>query len=506
MVLVNENSSTALRVRGVSKAFGPVQALRNVSMEVARGEVHALVGENGAGKSTLIKIITGAYKPDEGQVEIGGQLVTHFHPTVSKHLGVAAVYQQPTLFPDLTVAENLAYGVESSSAWRWIDWKGRKQRARQLLERIGANINPDWPASALSMPQQQLVEIARAVGSEARLIIMDEPTASLNTREVEQLMAVIQQLRSAHIGIIYVSHRLEELATIAQRVTVLRDGAWVDTRAASDVSPSELIRLMVGREISAVFPKSQVDIGQERLKVESLSSQAAGIHDVSLTVRAGEIVGLGGLMGAGRTELAQVLFGICPADSGSIQLDGQSVQIASPADAIGQGLAYVPEDRRRHGVIPEMPIAANVTLGLLDTPQSNRFTSTLGINFDKENSLASQAVETMKVKSPSIAYAVETLSGGNQQKVALGRWLATNPRVLILDEPTQGIDVGAKSEIHRLMSELAGRGLAILLISSEILELLGMCDRIAVMREGTVSGTLDRKDATAERIMELALP
>ncbi len=492
----------ALRVQNVSKSFGGVRALRDVSMTVCAGQVHALVGENGAGKSTLIKIITGAHEPDQGSVEIGGQLVTRYDPQVSRRMGVAVVYQQPTLFPDLSVAENLAYGLESSSPWRLIGWRFRRRRATELLERVGASIDPQTAARDLSMPQQQLVEIARAIGTGARLIIMDEPTAALSSREVEQLMRVIQQLRSTGTGIIYVSHRLEELAQVAQQVTVLRDGAWVTTCPISQTSPAELVRHMVGREVSQVFPKTQAKLGEALLEVEGLGCRAAGIRDVSLQVHAGEILGLGGLMGAGRTELARVLFGLHQPESGQIRLNGAPISLDSPSTAISHGLAYVPEDRRRHGVIPEMSLAANVLMGLLDTEPNK----TVAIDFAREAQLANMAVDHMRIKTASIDAAVETLSGGNQQKVALGRWLATKPRVLILDEPTQGIDIGAKSEIHQLMNELVAQGLAILLISSEILELLGMCDRIAVMRQGTIAGTLNRDEATAERIMQLALP
>ena len=496
----------ALNVKNVSKSFGGVQALQNVSLQVLAGQVHALVGENGAGKSTLIRVITGAHSPDSGSVEIDGQQVANFNPLISRRMGVAVVYQQPTLFPDLSVAENLAYGLDragdSNKSWPWINWQTRRRVASELLERIGAKIDPRAMARDLSMPQQQLVEIARAVGTNARLIIMDEPTASLSTREVDHLLRVIEELRASGTGILYVSHRLEELPKIAQQVTVLRDGKWVSTCAMADTSPEELVRQMVGREVSQVFPKAVVSPGEVRLEVSDLSCRSSGIHDVHFQVHAGEILGIGGLMGAGRTELARVLFGLDKADSGRIQLDGQRIVLNCPADAISRGIAYVPEDRRKHGVIPEMSVAANVAMSLLDTEKTRRSQ----IDFNRESRLADEAVARMRVKTSSIHAAVETLSGGNQQKVALGRWLATQPRVLILDEPTQGIDIGAKSEIHQLMSELVGQGLAIILISSEILELLGMCDRIAVMRQGTISGTLDRKQATAERIMQLALP
>ncbi|MCC6512188.1 MAG: sugar ABC transporter ATP-binding protein [Pirellulaceae bacterium] len=509
-----------LRLNHISKSFGVVRALQDVSLEVAAREVHALVGENGAGKSTLIKIVTGAYRPDAGEIYLGGSRVSQFDPIVSKQLGVAVVYQQPTLFPDLSVAENLAYGCEGDTGWRLINWNARRRLATQLLARVGAEISPDTLARDLSMPQQQLVEIARAIGQKAQLVIMDEPTASLNTREVEHLLGVIKELRANGLGILYVTHRLEELTQIAQRVTVLRDGTWIATRPSNEISPAELIRLMVGRDVSTIFPKTTVPIGKPRLRVEQLSSSTVGIHDVSFHVSAGEILGIGGLMGAGRTELAQALFGLVPTDSGAVLIDEQPVTLDSPGQAISQGLAYVPEDRRRHGVIPEMPIAANVTLSLLDAAPASARSGLIsgaasdrslikgrwGIDFQNEQQMAVQAIEQLQIKTSSAQAKVESLSGGNQQKVALGRWLAIGPRILILDEPTQGIDVGAKSEIYRVMTELAGQGMAIVLISSEIQELLGMCDRITVMRSGTISGTLDRSQATAEQIMHLALP
>jgi rhamnose transport system ATP-binding protein len=350
------------------------------------------------------------------------------------------------------------------------------------------------------MPEQQLVEIARALGSDARILILDEPTASLSDKEVDNLFRVIRELKAQGVGMIYISHRLEELPQIADRVTALRDGVLVGTRRMDDVTRADLIRLMVGRELSAVFPKEAVPIGELVLDVRGLGCRASGVHDVSLQVRAGEILGLAGLVGAGRTELARVLFGLTPADAGEIRLRGKPVVIDRPATAVGLGLAYVPEDRRRHGVILEMSVARNTTLATL------KAVSTLGLlDFGRERAVAAGFVRALGIKTPSIETPVGNLSGGNQQKVALARWLAAEPAVLILDEPTQGVDVGAKAEIHRLMGELAGRGLAIVMISSELPEVLGMSDRIAVMHAGTVVGTLDRAEATQEAILERAL-
>jgi rhamnose transport system ATP-binding protein len=489
-----------LILRKISKSFGGVQALKNVSLELRAGEVHALVGENGAGKSTLIKIITGAIQPDSGSLELDGQPIRHQDPVAARKLGIAAIYQQPALFPDLSVAENIALGWETGGPWRRVRWPARRARAKQLLARLAADIDPDALAADLSMPQQQLVEIARALGEDARVLIFDEPTASLSERESEQLFKVLAELRAAGVGIIYISHRLEELSRAADRVTVLRDGALIATRPMADTDKQELIRLMVGRELTTVFPKQNVPIGESVLELRGVSCQASGVQGINLTVRAGEIIGLGGLVGAGRTELARVLFGLTPADAGEIIVRGRQVQIDSPQRAIELGIAYVPEDRRRHGVILDLPIAANVSLAILRTLAGYG-----RLDFARENAIAREMVDRLAVKTPSIHTPAAHLSGGNQQKVALARWLATQPSLLILDEPTQGVDVGAKAEIHRLMGELAGRGLAILLISSELPEILGMGDRMAVMHGGTIVGMLDRKEATQGKILSLAL-
>jgi rhamnose transport system ATP-binding protein len=496
-----------LKADSITKTFGAVQALKSVSFDLRAGEVHALVGENGAGKSTLIKVITGALQPDwpdSGSLSINGQQVVENSPSLAKRHGVAAIYQQPALFPDLSVAENLALGLEQGGLWRRINWRGRNARARELLDRIGARIDPQTPARALTMPEQQLVEIARALGAAARILIMDEPTASLTERETEHLFKVIAELRTEGVGVIYISHRLEELFEIADRVTVLRDGETVATRAMNEVDQAELIRLMVGRDLSAVFPKREVKIGETVLEIRNLSSRAAGVHNVSLSVRAGEILGLTGLVGAGRTELARALFGLLPSDGGSVFLRSQNgleeVTIDSPAKAVELGVAYAPEDRRRHGAILEMPIAANMTLAILDRISNLKF-----LDFTSEKKIAVDFAVRLSVKTPATFALAGALSGGNQQKVALARWLATNPRVLILDEPTQGIDVGAKSEIHRIMCDLAEAGIAIIMISSELPEILGMSDRIAVMRGGTVVGVIERGEATQQRIIELGL-
>lgn len=497
---IASGNTTLLRAVGIRKSYDGVHALRNVSFNLKRGEVHALIGENGAGKSTLIKIITGAVQPDGGMVEIAGNVIKHNSPAQAKANGIAAIYQQPALFPELSVAENIALGLERGGPFRRVNWKKRKEQAKALLDRIGAKIDPTTEVSRLTMPEQQLIEIARAVGANARVLIMDEPTASLAEEETQNLYRVIHQLRESGVGIIYISHRLEELPLVADTVTVLRDGEVVDTRPMKDVSTPELIRMMVGRELAAVFPKQQVKPGEVVLEVRGLGCHATGIHDVDLTVRSGEIIGVAGLVGAGRTELAQSIFGLAPADVGEIRLQNRPVSIRSPQQAISLGIAYVPEDRRQHGVVLEMPITENITLASLKNLRRG-----LSFDFEKEKTTATHYVRRFAIKTPAIFAPVTSLSGGNQQKVALSRWLETKPSVLILDEPTQGIDVGAKAEIHTLMGELAAHGVAILMISSELPEILGMSDRVIVMRAGTVAGVIDRNQASQQGIMSLAL-
>ena len=489
-----------LAARGISKSYAGVHALRSVSFDLHAGEVHALVGENGAGKSTLIKILTGAVQPDSGSIAIDGAALANHDPHTARALGIAAIYQEPALFPDLSIAENIGIALEPRSLSRRIDWPSRRKRARELLDQIGCSLEPGTPVSALTMPQRQIVEIAKAVGANARILILDEPTASLSEREVGNLFRLIRELRARSVGLIYISHRLEELTSIADRVTVLRDGQNVATREMACVTRAELIESMVGRDLSTVFPKREIEPGAVVLEAASLTSRAAGIRDISFRLRAGEIFGLAGLVGAGRTELAEALFGLRAIDSGQVLLRGAPVHITSPEAAVRQGIAYVPEDRRRHGLVMELPVAANLTLACL------RSISRLGfLDFSQERAIASEYRRKLAIKTSSIAAPAGALSGGNQQKVVLGRWLATRPAVLILDEPTQGVDVGAKSEIHRLMGDLAAQGLAVLMISSELPEILGMSDRIGVMHSGRIAGMLERSEATQQGILDLAL-
>ena len=493
-------AAALLEAKSITKSFAGVRALKNVSFDLLEAEVHALIGENGAGKSTLIKVITGAIQADSGTIEVRGRPVLHNDPGVSRSLGIAAIYQQPSLFSHLTVAENIALALEGGGVWRTVNWKERKRRARELIERVGGSIHPERLVATLSMPEQQIVEIAKAIGADAKILIMDEPTASLTDREVDSLFKIIALLRGQGAGVIYISHRLEEISAIADRVTVLRDGETIATRRTEDVDKGSLIGMMVGREIAAVFPKRDVPLGDNVIELRHVSNRAAGLRNISVSVRSGEILGIAGLVGSGRTELAETIFGLGPADSGEILLSSTPVRITSPAQAIDLGIGYVPEDRRQHGVVLELPIAANTSLANLKTVSRGGL-----IDRKQEGELALRYLLQLRIKAPSIYTETGALSGGNQQKVALARWLAINPKVLILDEPTQGVDVGSKAEIHALMMDLAASGLAIIMISSELPEILGMSDRIVVMHQGTIAGLLSRQEATQQKILSLAL-
>jgi len=488
-----------LRLSHIAKSFGAVRALKGVSLELRAGEVHALLGENGAGKSTLIKVITGAHQPDGGTIELAGEPVGRLSPALAQRLGIACIYQQPALFPDLTVAENIGLRLERAPKLSRVDWAGRRTRALELLQRIGAEISPDAEVRSLSMPEQQLVEIACALGAGARIVIMDEPTASLTQKEQHLLFAVVRDLRASGVGVIYISHRLEEIFALADRVTVLRDGESVGTSVVGGINEAGLIRLMVGREVTSLYPPGGGPLGDVVLALRGLGCTASGVHDVNLEVRAGEVVALAGLVGAGRTELARVLFGLTPADAGEMVLNGARVTIASPQQAVAHAIAYVPEDRRRHGVILEVPVAHNMTMAVHD-----RLFRGGWLRIGAERQLADGYIRDLAVKCSGPEAPAGSLSGGNQQKVALARWLATKPKLLILDEPTQGVDVGAKSEIHKLIRRLAQDSLAVLMISSDLPEALGMGDRIGVMRGGTLVAMLPG-GSDAHTVMAAAL-
>ncbi len=488
-----------LNVTHLAKSYSGVRALGDASLQVRAGEVHGLVGENGAGKSTLVRILTGAAAPDAGTIDLAGERVQRFTPGDARARGVVAIHQHPALFPDLSVAENLAIGWEPTTWLARVDWRARRRRAREMLARVDAHIDVDCEAGALSLPEQQLVEIARALSVEARLLILDEPTASLTPREVDRLFVLLDDLRRAGVAIMYITHRLDELPRLADRVTVLRDGTTVGTQAIAEIDPARLIRMMVGRDVAAVFPKREVPIGEPVLEITGLTSAAAGVRDINLTVRRGEIVTLAGLVGAGRTELARVLFGLTPIERGEIRVAGRPVRPNGPAEAIALGLAYLPEDRRRHGVVLDLSVADNLTLSTLSAISHRGW-----LDRSAERATAQRLVDALAVKTASLDTPVRQLSGGNQQKVALGRWLVRPPAVLMLDEPTQGVDVGAKAEIHRLIVDLAAQGMGVLMISSELPEVLGMSDRIVVMRQGAVVAEFPRAIATPEAVMAAA--
>jgi rhamnose transport system ATP-binding protein len=489
-----------LRMTDVAKAYGGVRALRGVSFEVRAGEVHALVGENGAGKSTLIAIMSGARQPDAGTIEIDGLEIVALDPVSARGLGVAVIHQRPALFPELTVAENVALGAEHVRPLQRVDWTSRRTRASALLGRLGARVSPDARVGDLGVAEQQLVEIALGPNGHAHVVVLDEPTAALPDEEAGRVLDVVRQLSHEGCAVVYVSHRIDEVLAIADRITVLRDGEVVATLAASETDRSEIVRLMVGRAVGDAYPERSAAPGGVLLDVRGLSAAALGLRDVSISIRAGEIVGLFGLVGAGRTELARVLFGLERADRGSVTLRGRPFGARSPAEAIAAGIAYVPEDRPRHGVLLDMDVGTNVVLAVQDRLARR------GLNdLAREDALAERLVERLDIRTDTIRRRVRALSGGNQQKVALARWLAAEPVVLVLDEPTQGIDVGARAEIYALLADLVEQGLGVLAISSDLAEVMGLCDRIAVMRAGTVVAVRERGAVTREEVLALAL-
>lgn len=489
-----------IELREISKQFPGVRALDRVSFAVREGEVHALLGENGAGKSTLIKILTGAYQPDSGEILLRGQPIRIPDTRYGLALGIAAIYQELSLYPDLTVAENIFMGHQPGTRWR-VDWRRMEEQARAILHELDAgDLDVTQPVRGLSVGNQQRIEIAKALSQNARILIMDEPTAALTKHDVDRLFEIVRRLRERGVAIIYISHRLEEVFLLADRVTVLRDGQVVgETLDVSKTDQAELIRMMVGRTLDTLYPKEAVQPGDVALEVRDLC-YGRTTRNVSFTLRRGEIVGLAGLVGAGRSELAQVLFGITPAESGEIRIEGRAVRIANPRDAMTLGIAYVPEDRKNQGLLVQMNVRENATLAVLRQLLRRGF-----IDYDAEARLTQEYVDLLRIRTPSLLQRVGNLSGGNQQKVVVAKWLAAKPRVLILDEPTRGIDVGAKAEIHRLMSALAQQGLAILMISSELPEILGMSDRVLVMRQGEIVAELDRAHATQEAVIAAAM-
>ena len=491
-------TSPVLQLTGISKRFGAVQALTDVDLALFANEVHALVGENGAGKSTLVKILAGIHQPDAGRIQLNGEDLVLSGPAAARDLGIAVIHQHPNLFPDLTVAENVFVGRLPRNGVRGVDWGELNRAAQRLFENLGVKQSVSVPVRGLSVADQQLVEIAKSLSLDARVLVMDEPTASLSSHEVERLFTIIRQLRSRGVAILFVDHRMEEVFEIADRVSVLRDGRHVITAAIKELTPADAIRHMVGRRLEALFPKEQATIGEVALEVRGLTRRGV-FSDASFQVRRGEILGLAGLVGAGRTEIARVLFGIDRADAGEVLVAGKHAEIKSPKDAMRLGIVYVPEDRHEQGLVLDFSIAANVSLPIVE-----RLSRLLVVDRAKERQIAADYSKQLQVRSTGVEQAASGLSGGNQQKVVIAKWLATKPTVLLLDEPTQGVDIGAKAEVHRIISQLAGQGMAIVLISSELPEVLGMADRIVVLHEGRVAAEFARNDATQERVMAAA--
>jgi ribose transport system ATP-binding protein len=496
-----------LEIKGVSKSFPGVRALSNVSFSVRQGEVHALVGENGAGKSTLMKILSGVYADYEGEIILEGERLAMRSPRDAQKHGIAIIHQELNLVQELTVAENIFLGSEIRGRLGGLDIGAMERESRRLLQRFNLDIPPSRPVKWLRVGEQQLVEVAKALALNARLFILDEPTSALSETEIERLFAVVAALKSHGVTMIYISHKLDEIFRIANTVTVLRDGEHIGTCAIKETNQQELIRMMVGRTLTELFPKESVKIGEEVLRVERLSlapdwqRSSRTLDDISLSLRRGEILGLAGLMGAGRTELLETLFGVYPSSrvSGRVVLNGQELQVGSPEEAIAAGFALVTEDRKLKSLITDMSVAENITLAAL-----KRFLVLGFVRTRAETTAVQQSVVNLHIKTPSRFTLVDNLSGGNQQKVVLAKGLLTKPMVLLLDEPTRGIDVGAKAEIYALITGLAREGAAILMASSELPELLAMCDRVLVLCEGRLTGEFTRAEATQERIMEAA--
>lgn len=488
-----------LQMNHISKSFPGVRALDDVSLTVMPGEVHALMGENGAGKSTLMKTLAGAHHPDSGEIWLDGQQVTIDTPQRALDLGISIIYQELNLVPHLSIAENIFLGREPRLLPGWVDSGKMQREAQALMDSLGMGLDVRRQVGPLPVAQRQMVEIAKATSRGARIIAMDEPSATLTDHELENLWKLIERLTAQGVGVIYISHRMDEVFQIAQRVTVLRDGKSVGTGLIGELSREDILRLMVGREIDESFPKVTAPRGRPVLEVRGLSRRGV-LHDINLTVHAGEVVALAGLVGSGRTEIARCVFGADRWSTGEMRVDSKQVTPRGPSDAIAAGIGFVTEDRKEQGVLLPMTIRENVSMASL------RAVSSLGFVRSKaERAEARDAVTRLRVRTPSVEQRVGNLSGGNQQKVVIAKWLQIHPKVLILDEPTRGIDVGAKREIYQIMNELTAQGVGILMISSELPEVLGMADRIIVVREGCIAGELDRADATQEKVGALAL-
>ncbi|MDN7244958.1 sugar ABC transporter ATP-binding protein [Planococcus shenhongbingii] len=488
-----------IKMNNISKSFSGNQVLKDVQFSLEKGEIHALMGENGAGKSTLMKILTGIYSRDSGTVEVKGKEVHFTSPKQAEEAGIAVIHQELNILPHLSITDNLFLGKEETFGRSGIlKTKDMREKARKALSELGLNVDPSQPASTLSVGQQQIVEIAKALSAEAEVIVMDEPTAALTDREIDTLFATIRNLQSKGVSFIYISHRMEEIFSLCDRITILRDGQYVGDRNINETSFEEIVQMMVGRELGERFPERNAKIGEVKLAVKGLSRKDC-FENVSFEIRKGEVLSIAGLMGAGRTEVAQSLFGYKKADTGTIELDGRQVKIDKPKTAKELGIGYVTEDRKSEGLIVDFSVEENVSMTNFSSISKNGL-----ISKDKERSLYDRMVKRLGIRTSGPTQTAKSLSGGNQQKVVIAKWLGIEPELLILDEPTRGVDVGAKKEIYSIINELAERGVAILMISSELPEVIGMADRVIVMHEGKVTADLPKQEMTQERIMHFA--
>ncbi|MCI6710784.1 MAG: sugar ABC transporter ATP-binding protein [Anaerovoracaceae bacterium] len=487
-----------IEMTGIMKSFGTNQVLDNAGFFLRDGEVHALMGENGAGKSTLMKILTGVYTRDGGIVKVNGQEVNYSNPQEAEAAGIVFIYQELNVMFDLTVEENLFMGKEITKGFGICDKKAMRAKAEEVLERMGVSIPVDTVMSDLSVGQQQMIEICKALLVDAKVIIMDEPTAALTQSETAALFEVIENLKKRGVSIVYISHRMEEIFELCDRITVLRDGQYIDTCEIKDITMDDVVKMMIGREIGERYPSRNHSVGKTVFEVKGLSRKGA-FNDVSFTVGAGEVLGVSGLMGAGRTEIMQAVFGYLPADSGEILIDGQPVKIKNPMDAMKAGIGFITEDRKVEGLMLDKTIRENIALANLGTISGSGV-----ISKAKEKSLISRGIEEFKIRCFGTEHECGNLSGGNQQKVVLAKWIYTEPKILILDEPTRGVDIGAKKEIYNVINDMARKGVAIIMVSSELPEILGMSDRVMVVREGDVRGILNIENASQESIMTLA--
>jgi rhamnose transport system ATP-binding protein len=486
-----------LEMRNAAKAFGGVQALKGAELTLYAGEIHALLGENGAGKSTLLKALAGVHKIDSGSITLNGKEFEQGSTRAARDQGIAVIYQEPSLFPDLTLAENVFVGRQLQKG-KTVDWQSMEKESRKLFEQLGVNLDPTIRARGLSIADQQIVEIAKALSTQATVIVMDEPTAALSSKEVDRLFKVARNLEAQNCAVVFVSHRLDEVFALCSRITVMRDGATVGSAPTSEMNEAKVIKLMVGREISELYPKLEAKLGEVVLKVEDLSL-AGQFANINFEVRAGEIVGLAGLVGSGRSEVVRAIFGIDKYDKGAVWLNGKKLKAGNPSAHMVAGMALVPEDRRQQGLFMSSSINKNSAVTML-----KRISKLFIVRQKDEGKLAADWGKILQLKYATGHDPVDRLSGGNQQKVVLAKWLATEPKLLIVDEPTRGIDVGTKAEVHRLLSQKAQEGMAIVMVSSELPEVMGMADRILVMREGRMVGEFDRKQATAEKIIAVA--